>query len=123
MGMFSFPKEARLTQNHEYTKVYRAGRRIPSANFLLFFLASPAGHSRIGLSSGKKVGGAVVRNRVKRRMREIMRKYRTMFAFAADVVVVAHPQAANLTQQQMEGEIVRLLKSARLLSANEIPLG
>ncbi len=116
MGDASLPRACRITKTDDYRQVYRNGRKVPSQSFLLFIRISPTGISRIGISSGKKVGNAVVRNLVKRRMREVLRRCRPRFAFPADVVLVAHPRAADLSFPNLEKEIIRMLSAARLLT-------
>jgi ribonuclease P protein component len=115
MGEQSFPKKYRLTRTYEYGQVYRTGKRFPSARFLLFTRPGAHEFSRVGLSVGKKVGKAVTRNRVKRRLREIMRIRRPHFIRPTDIVLVAHPKAAGLTYAEMEGEVDKLLRKAGLL--------
>ncbi len=115
MGEHSFPASCRLHSTGDYQRVYRNGRRFSAKHFLLFFHFSPGDSSRIGLAVGRKVGPAVVRNRVKRRLREILRRLRSGFPTPADVVIVAHPAAAGLDQAAMEEEVRSLLRTARLL--------
>jgi ribonuclease P protein component len=80
-------------------------------------LPGTGGTSRIGLSSGRKVGEAVTRNRVKRRMREILRVHRPFLTRSVDLVLVASPKAALLTFPEMEQEVASLLRKAGLLAA------
>jgi ribonuclease P protein component len=115
LGEHSFPASCRLHSTGDYQRVYRNGRRFPAKHFLLFCHRSPEESSRIGLAVGRKVGPAVVRNLVKRRLREILRRLRADFPFPVDVVIVAHPGSAALDQAGMELEVRQLLRNARLL--------
>jgi ribonuclease P protein component len=115
MGEQSFPKSSRLSKTYEYRQVYRTGKRVPSANFLLFYRLNSMDESRVGISTGKKVGHAVKRNRVKRRMKEILRRQRSLLRRNVDLVLVAHPGAAALSFSEMESEITGIMKKARLL--------
>jgi len=115
MGEQSFPKSSRINKTYEYRQVYRTGKRVPSVNFLMFYKPNSLAESRIGLSAGKKVGGAVRRNRVKRRMREILRCQRPLLRHNVDLVLVAHPGAAKLSFSEMEVEITGMIRKARLL--------
>ncbi len=56
----------------EFEAVYRGGRRRSSAQFAVFGRANQLGHSRFGISVKKALGGAVVRNRIRRRVREML---------------------------------------------------
>ena len=115
MGEQSFPSSCRLRSTGDYQRVYRNGRRVPGRHFLLFCHRSPTGVSRVGLAVSRKVGSAVVRNRVKRRLREILRRLRGGFPTPVDLVVIAHPGAARLETAEMEREVRSLLQTARLL--------
>jgi ribonuclease P protein component len=73
------------------------------------------GISRFAFSISKRVGKAVVRNKVRRRLREIVRRQPVREGF--DVVIVARPPAADSTFPALEAETLLLLKRARLLEA------
>lgn len=115
MGETSLPKACRIVRTNEYRAIYRTGRRVRSANFILFHLPSSGRESRIGLAVGRKVGGAVVRNKVRRRMREIIRRLRPLVRPPSKIALVAHPGVAALDYTQMEREMTSLLQRAGLL--------
>jgi ribonuclease P protein component len=69
--------------------------------------------TRFAFSVSKRVGNAVKRNRVRRRLREILRVQPLLEGF--DIVVVARPQAAEADFQSLKAEMLMLLKRARLL--------
>ena len=74
--------------------------------------------SRAGFSVSKRVGGAVVRNRVKRRMREIVRQILPEVAPGWDLVFVARAPAAEAEYAALAQDIAGLLRRAKLLAAN-----
>ena len=82
-----FPREARLVRRGDFDAVYRAGKRRSSSHFTVFFRANQLPVSRFGFSIKKALGGAVVRNRMKRRLREAVRLARVGQAGAVDVVI------------------------------------
>ena len=71
--------------------------------------------TRFGISTGRRVGSAVVRNRIRRRLRSILRRVIANIAPGWDVLIVARPPAAVLTQNEIEAVLVRLMTSARVL--------
>ena len=86
----SFPRESRLLRHADFDRVYREGKRYFSPNMTVFFLLrteSPATGLRIGLTVSRALGGAVDRNRMRRRMREAIRSTRPLSAPAIDVVI------------------------------------
>ena len=86
-----FPRAARVRRRVEYLAIQNRGRRASGPNLLLF--ARP-GQGRLGITVSKKVGGAVLRNRVKRWLRDCYRRRRPEFSSGLDLVVVARPPAA-----------------------------
>lgn len=76
----------------EFDAVYRAGKRRSSAYFTVFLRANALPRSRFGFSIKKALGGAVVRNRIRRRLREIVRLYQREIPAGWDIVV--HPKSA-----------------------------
>jgi ribonuclease P protein component len=91
--MFRFPKAARLLQRSEFRNTLDNGIKVTDHN--LVFVARPVskGKVRIGLIVSKKVGGAVVRNRIKRAMRERFRTTQTKLR-DLELVVIARQHAA-----------------------------
>jgi ribonuclease P protein component len=85
------PRDARVRLRKEYLAIQNRGRRVAGPNLLLFALG---GVGRIGITVSRKVGGAVLRNRVKRWIRECYRRRRPEFPPGLDLVVVARPAAA-----------------------------
>lgn len=90
----TFPRSARLLRHADFERVYKQGRRHFSASMTVFFLQrdaadakAPASGLRIGFTVGRALGGAVIRNRIKRRLREAVRLNRPWPAANADIVI------------------------------------
>jgi ribonuclease P protein component len=96
----SFPRAARLLKHSDFDRVYKQGRRHFSSHMTVFYLrqeegVSPKGSARVGFTVGKVLGGAVERNRIKRRLREAVRQRRSVLTGAVDVVI--NPKKSVLT--------------------------
>jgi ribonuclease P protein component len=90
-----FPRSVRLLRHADFEQVYKQGRRHFGAHMTVFFLQrKEAGGARVGFTVSKVLGGAVVRNRMKRRLREAVRLHGPVSA-AMDVVI--NPKKALLT--------------------------
>lgn len=84
------------------------GRRLHTRHFGITLAASPAGRPRLGLVVTKRFGKAVRRNRVKRLLREFFRRHKEHLP-PEDVIVMAKKGAADLTYQQVQEELSRVL--------------
>jgi len=106
-------REKRLTHKSQYTTVYTHGKSW--ANELLVMKALPNGLeiSRFGFSVSKRVGNAVVRNRVRRRLRECLRL--TSHTPGWDVVFIARSPASKADYHQIERAVDELMWRAKLL--------
>ncbi len=91
-----FPRTARLLRHADFERVYKQGKRHFSASMTVFYLArSQAGGIRVGFTVGRALGGAVQRNRMKRRLREAVRLTRPVPGPNTDVVI--NPKKTVLT--------------------------
>jgi ribonuclease P protein component len=113
-----FPRAARLLRHADFQRVYKQGRRHFSATMTVFYwpraevvtqpAAAPAVQGlRVGFTVGRALGGAVVRNRMKRRLREAVRLTRPHPGVAADVVI--NPKKALLVAAfaDVQNELIR----------------
>lgn len=99
-GKRKFPRSVRLLRHADFEEVYKQGRRHFAAHMTVFYLPrQKAGGVRVGFTVGKVLGGAVVRNRMKRRLREAVRLHGIMPA-AMDVVI--NPKKSLLAAEFVE---------------------
>jgi ribonuclease P protein component len=117
---FRFPKSARLLERKAFRRVYDQGSRLNSPSFALFFAPRPPGElslsgPRIGLTTPRAVGNSVVRNRLRRHIREAIRHELPRFA-GSRVDYVFHPRRPllNLTLPQLRREVERMLRKCEL---------
>jgi len=103
----SFPRSCRLRSRRQFVEVYSKGHRVGSSSFNVFGLVNGLGYCRLGLAVSRKVGGAVRRNRVKRRLRELFRRNRSRLEPPMDLVINAHPAIAQKDLRQLEAEFLR----------------
>lgn len=107
-----FPREVRLVSRGEFDSVYRAGKRRSSPHFTVFFRANALSQSRFGFSIKKALGGAVVRNRIRRRVREIVRRHRMEIPAGIDVVIHPKSTVSKAPFAALEQELLKLLQGA-----------
>lgn len=106
--------DSRIRRRAEYERVYSEGRKLFGRYMILFCLGRSEPPSRCGLAVSRKVGGAVVRNRVKRRMREICRRELAAAPEPpADFVLSLRREAAEAPYEDLRQEVARLVRKAR----------
>ena len=92
--------------------------RVERGKFLVLGYIQERGPAfRAGFVTSRALGNAVVRNRVRRRLREIVRKHQHRIASGSWIVLVARASAADATSQELEGEWLRLAGRASILGA------
>lgn len=105
-----FPKALRLRRREDFLRVQAQGqRRVRGAFVVLVLRRQDGGPSRLGVTASRKVGRAVVRNRVKRLVREFFRQYASSIQPPVDVVVIARPQAAKLKFDEVKRDLASAL--------------
>jgi ribonuclease P protein component len=101
-------KRPRLSRSSDFRRIYRQGSSTASRFLVLYSFKRPAETGaegpRLGLSVSKKLGGAVVRNRVKRLLREAFQGCAGHLAEEYDVVVIARPHLLELVARESAGE-------------------
>jgi len=109
-------KKQRLRKNSDFRRVYNRGKSVASYCLVLYYYPNRENidHNRFGFSISKKLGKAVVRNKLKRRLREIMR-LKTDLKKGYDLVIIARRPAINLDYTELEGEVDKLLHKAGLI--------
>jgi ribonuclease P protein component len=121
----SFPHAARLLKHSDFDRVYKQGRRHFSSHLTVYYLranAPPKTNARIGFTVGKVLGGAVQRNRIKRRLREAVRLRRTLLQDSGAIDVVINPKKSVLKLEfsLVLEEVGRALEAiAKKLTAKE----
>ena len=111
-GRLDFPREARLVRRGDFDAVYRAGKRRSNSHFTVFLRANQLPHSRFGFSIKKALGGAVVRNRIRRRVREVVRCHRLEISAGWDIVIHPKSNVAKAEFASLTTDLLRLLPSA-----------
>lgn len=100
-----FRPSDRLKKRYEFRRVQLNGRRIHTAHFLIVVQPNASPNTRLGITVTKKVGSAVERNRIKRVVREVFRRNRSLFPAKHDVVFIAKRGAADIDYESLLNEL------------------
>ena len=106
-------KVNRLNKHGSFAYVYRKGKRVASSDLVLIY--TPAKSVRVGFSVSNKVGKAVVRNKVKRRLRAVTRLALPGLA-GCQAIVAANPSAAGKDYSALSAQLMRLFERAGLIA-------
>lgn len=112
-----FSKSLKL--NHLFRKLYRKGKSAAGKYLVLYCRRNGTQENRIGLTVSAKLGHAVVRNKVRRRLREIYRLHEDRFQPGWDIVVVARSRAVGAPYKKLEKNYLSLADSLGLLVKEE----
>lgn len=108
-------KELRLRKNQDFQLVFKKGTSVANRQLVLYVYKNPeTKHFRVGISVSKKIGRAVVRNKIKRRLKEIVRSHAQHIPPGVDLILIVRAQAVGLTYQELSGSFIHLLKRAKL---------
>lgn len=105
-----------LKENRIFRRLYAKGKSGVSPTMVLYCRKNGRTESRLGLTTGTKLGNAVVRNRVRRRLREIYRLHEQDLLPGYDIVIVARVRAVHSRYANLERDFLRLAKKLQLLS-------
>jgi ribonuclease P protein component len=98
----------RLLRSADFDRTLRSGHRTASEYLALFVSDNELGRPRVGLAVSRKLGNAVVRNRIKRRLRELVKPLLTQTEGGRDVVIVARARAVDAEVTRLRQEIEML---------------
>jgi ribonuclease P protein component len=108
----AFGRASRLLRTSEFERVYSARKSAANEVMVVYAVPNELGWSRLGLSIGRKAGGAVERNLVKRRLREAFRTAGDAVPAGFDFVVTARKGIADAPFDRMKASLLRLASEA-----------
>ena len=112
---YRLDKTRRIINNNEYRLVYKHGKYEVGRLCVLYRMPGAKQKTRIGFVTGKKVGGAVERNRARRLMKEVYRLNQHQIREGYHIVIVGRGPLKDATYERAEKEILYLLRKSKLL--------
>ena len=104
-----------LKLNSDFRRVYSRGKSAVSSCVVVYCRKNRLGRNRTGYTVSKKLGTAVVRNRVRRRLREIGRLNSAQMRQGYDLVIVARQRAVDAGYQKLEADVLKCCEQLSLL--------
>ncbi|SFA42704.1 ribonuclease P protein component [Parageobacillus thermantarcticus] len=109
-------KKYRIKKNEEFQEVFQRGTSMANRQFVIYMLDRPGQpYFRIGLSVSKKLGKAVVRNRIKRYIRQVFLEMKDDILPGKDYVIIARIPAADMTYFEVKSSLLHVLRKAGAL--------
>ena len=105
-----FPRQERIGRKRDFDRVFREGCVIRAPEMTVRAAPNDIGHPRLGLSVGRRLGGAVRRNRIKRLLREAYRLNRLLITASCDIVIVPRTQWTDLSLGAIQPSFRRTLR-------------
>lgn len=106
-----------LKENYEFRRTYQKGTSAVSPVMVIYCRKNHLGRNRLGLVSSTKLGHAVVRNRCRRRLREVYRLHTPQLRQGYDIILVARGRTEKAPWKELEKQFLRLCRKLDLLEA------
>ena len=113
-------RKLRLRNREDYSRVYRGGRSFANGQFVVYWSKQPTAEPfRLGISASKKVGNAVVRNRMRRVIKEIVRHMEVQIVPHVDFILIVRKPAISMSYSELERSVRHVLRKAGLLKESK----
>ena len=107
-------KSFRVKKEKDFKAIFKEGTSFANRKFVIYRLENTKRHFRVGLSVSKKLGNAVMRNQIKRRIRHILIQYKSQLVEPVDFVVIARKGVEVLEYAEMEKNLLHVLKLSKI---------
>jgi len=104
-----------LKNNHDFRRLYRKGNSAVSGVVVIYCRKNQLGRNRLGVTASVKLGHAVVRNRCRRRLREVYRLNKESLRQGYDIILVARSRTASVPWQELQSAFLRTCRKLELL--------
>ena len=111
-------RKLRLRRREDFSRTYRGGKSFANGQFVVYWSQQPKAEPfRLGISASKKIGNAVVRNRMRRVIKEIVRHHADRIAEHTDFILIVRTGAVDKDTKELERSVLHVLRKAGLLKA------
>ena len=107
-------KRFRVKKEKDFNAIFKEGESFANRKFVIYRLENNEQHFRVGLSVSKKLGNAVTRNQIKRRIRHILIEHKNQLVENVDFVVIARKGVEILDYAEMEKNLLHVLKLSKI---------
>lgn len=108
-----------LKKNFEFRRLYNKGKSYAAPCLVVYHMKNRVGGNRLGITVSTKVGNAVVRNKIRRRLKEIYRLNEGKLREGVDIVVVARNRAVNVPYARLEREFIEACEKLKIVKSED----
>lgn len=113
-------KQFRIKKDEDFQEIFQRGQSTANRQFVVYVLNRPEQpHFRIGLSVSKKIGNAVMRNRIKRLIRQVLFEFSDTLKIAKDIVIIARKPTAEMDYHDVKSSLEHVLKLAKTMNRSK----
>lgn len=111
-------KQYRVSNSADYSSIYKNGRKIPGRYIIVYLLKNDLGYNRYGIVTSKKIGKAVVRNKIKRRLRAIIKDNMPKVKTSFDIVLIGRHKIGGTPFDLLEKDFTIVMRKSGLWGEN-----
>lgn len=120
LGIIMLPKKYRLKRKNEFSYIFKRGKTIANQYLVLYYApAKQENENRVGFAVSKKIGNAVIRNRIKRRMREAIRPSLPYIIAGYDLIFIARIKIKGISFKDVEKNMYTLINKVGLMQKHK----
>ena len=113
-GVEFLRKSFRVKKEKDFNAIFQEGKSVANRKFVVYRLENSEQHFRVGLSVSKKLGNAVTRNQIKRRIRHVLITHKDQIIENLDFVVIARKGVEEMNYTEIEKNLLHVLKLANI---------
>ena len=116
---FDLPKQKRIKKNKVFETLLQQGKRGENAFLILYSMPNNLNYNRVALRTSKKLGKAVDRNRLRRRLKELFRTHQNLFAPGHDILIIPKVKSLNGKHEELRRDLLQLMEKEDLLAESD----
>ena len=104
-----------VKSHEEFNEIINKGKKISNKYMVVFFLPKDFEKPNFGIAVGKKIGNAVVRNKLKRQMRNIVDNFKFSYSNSKDYIIIIRKNCLDVEYKELEKHFINLIKNSNLI--------
>ena len=112
-----------LKKNHEFKRLYNKGKSAASQCAVVYIRRNGTPENRLGITVSTKLGGAVQRNRIRRRLKEVYRLNEELLRTGYDIVVIARMRGRYAGFKELESSVLSMFRNLQIIKNTDAGAG